>query len=328
MRPRLARRERDGEPEPQRGAGTAGAARGCAAARLRSAPTPLTELTASTAAPELAAPARRRRRRAAATHASATPFEREPRRSPRRPPPRRAGVAPAAVPLRRPLAPCAAAAARPGRRARDARPRAEEPPPVRVHIGRLEVRANVAASRAARSEPRAASRRAAGAASSLGRTTCAGSGRRAMSTPLAIGAVSAVLRNLLDNGLVDVGAPLGPVNVTAVAPDRIDLDDAEAPPSLNLFLYRTSQPGLGRGRACRPSTATARALAPAARARPPLPAHRVRRRRLPGRDPARLRDAPPARAAGARPRRDPRVAKLAELLGVPPSHALASADEG
>ena len=28
-----------------------------------------------------------------------------------------------------------------------------------------------------------------------------------MSSPLAIGAVSAVLRNLLDNGMVDVGAP-------------------------------------------------------------------------------------------------------------------------
>ena len=61
-----------------------------------------------------------------------------------------------------------------------------------------------------------------------------------MSSPLAIGAVSAVLRNLLDNGLVDVGAPLSPVKVTAVAPDTIKLDDANPPPSLNLFLYRTS----------------------------------------------------------------------------------------
>lgn len=60
-----------------------------------------------------------------------------------------------------------------------------------------------------------------------------------MSSPLAIGAVSAVLRNLLDNGLVEVG-PLGPVNVTAVAPDLIDLEDTNAEPSLNLFLYRTS----------------------------------------------------------------------------------------
>jgi hypothetical protein len=61
-----------------------------------------------------------------------------------------------------------------------------------------------------------------------------------MSSPLAIGAVSAVLRNLLDNGLVDVGVPLSPVAVTAVAPDRIDLEDPEASASLNLFLYRTS----------------------------------------------------------------------------------------
>ena len=62
-----------------------------------------------------------------------------------------------------------------------------------------------------------------------------------MSSPLAIGAVSAVLRNLLDNGFINVGAPLSPVKVTAVAPDAIKLDDPEAPPSLNLFLYRTSR---------------------------------------------------------------------------------------
>ena len=30
-----------------------------------------------------------------------------------------------------------------------------------------------------------------------------------MSSPLAIGAVSAVLRNLLDNGLIDAGAAMG-----------------------------------------------------------------------------------------------------------------------
>ena len=61
-----------------------------------------------------------------------------------------------------------------------------------------------------------------------------------MSSPLAIGAVSAVLRNLLDNGMVEVGSPLGSVKVTAVAPDTIDLDDPDAPPSLNLFLYRVT----------------------------------------------------------------------------------------
>ncbi len=62
-----------------------------------------------------------------------------------------------------------------------------------------------------------------------------------MSSPLAIGAVSAVLRNLLDNGLIEVGAPVSPVSVTAQAPDRIDLEDPDAPPSLNLFLYRTTR---------------------------------------------------------------------------------------
>lgn len=62
-----------------------------------------------------------------------------------------------------------------------------------------------------------------------------------MSSPLAIGAVSAVLRNLLDDGLVEVAATLGSVKVTAVAPDTIRLDDPDAPPSqLNLFLHRVA----------------------------------------------------------------------------------------
>lgn len=61
-----------------------------------------------------------------------------------------------------------------------------------------------------------------------------------MSSALAIGAVSAVLRNLLDNGLVDVGPAVGSVKVTAVAPDTVKLDDPDAGPSLNLFLHRVS----------------------------------------------------------------------------------------
>jgi len=60
-----------------------------------------------------------------------------------------------------------------------------------------------------------------------------------VSSPLAIGAVSAVLRNLLDNGFIDVGT--GPVKVMAVAPDLVKLDDPEAPPSLNLFLWRVTR---------------------------------------------------------------------------------------
>lgn len=66
-----------------------------------------------------------------------------------------------------------------------------------------------------------------------------------MSSALAIGAVSAVLRNLLDNGMVDVGPAVGTVKVTAVAPDTIKLDDPDFGPSLNLFLHRvTPNPGL------------------------------------------------------------------------------------
>ena len=62
-----------------------------------------------------------------------------------------------------------------------------------------------------------------------------------MSNALAIGAVSAVLRNVLDNGLVDSALAIGaPVKVTAIAPDSIKLDDPMAPPQLNLFLYRVT----------------------------------------------------------------------------------------
>jgi Pvc16 N-terminal domain len=62
-----------------------------------------------------------------------------------------------------------------------------------------------------------------------------------MSSPLAIGAVSAVLRNLLDDGLVEAGAAVGgTVNVSAVAPDTIKLDNNEDPPRLNLFLYQVT----------------------------------------------------------------------------------------
>jgi hypothetical protein len=61
-----------------------------------------------------------------------------------------------------------------------------------------------------------------------------------MSSQLAIGAVSAVLRNLLDNGLVEAGPALGAINVTAIAPDLIKVEDPEFGPQLNLFLYRVS----------------------------------------------------------------------------------------
>lgn len=61
-----------------------------------------------------------------------------------------------------------------------------------------------------------------------------------MSSPLAIGAVTAVLRNLLDNGIVEQVALGTTVNVTATAPDRIQLDAADDPPQLNVFLYQVT----------------------------------------------------------------------------------------
>lgn len=73
-----------------------------------------------------------------------------------------------------------------------------------------------------------------------------------MSSPLAIGAVSAVLRNLLDNGVVDVGPAMGSVKVTAVAPDTIKLDDPALDLRLNLFLYRVT-PNQGWANAALPA---------------------------------------------------------------------------
>ena len=75
-----------------------------------------------------------------------------------------------------------------------------------------------------------------------------------MTGALAIGAVSAVLRDLLDNGLVDAPA-VGPVQVTAVAPDTIKLDAADFGRQLNLFLYAVT-PNQGWSNTALPSRAS------------------------------------------------------------------------
>lgn len=78
-----------------------------------------------------------------------------------------------------------------------------------------------------------------------------------MSSPLAIGAVSAVLRNLLDDGLVRAGAAMGvTVDVSAVAPDMIDLDNDDAPLKLNIFLHQVT-PNQGWRNAGLPSRSAA-----------------------------------------------------------------------
>jgi hypothetical protein len=62
-----------------------------------------------------------------------------------------------------------------------------------------------------------------------------------MSSALAIASVTAVLKNLLDNGMIDdhVVGTVGNVTVTARAPDLITLD-ASTPSQLNLFLYQVT----------------------------------------------------------------------------------------
>jgi hypothetical protein len=61
-----------------------------------------------------------------------------------------------------------------------------------------------------------------------------------VSSPLAIGAVSAVLRNLLDNGIVEQVALGTTVKVTAAAPDTIKLDAPNDSPQLNIFLHQVT----------------------------------------------------------------------------------------
>lgn len=67
-----------------------------------------------------------------------------------------------------------------------------------------------------------------------------------MSNALALGAVTAVLKNLLDNAVVDevLTGAVGPVKVTAISPDQIKLAFEDKFVGLNLFLYHV-QPNPG-----------------------------------------------------------------------------------
>ena len=62
-----------------------------------------------------------------------------------------------------------------------------------------------------------------------------------MSGPLAIAAVTAVLKDVLNNGLIDgdISSFVGSFSVTALPPDRITTG-AQEPNQINLFLYRVS----------------------------------------------------------------------------------------
>lgn len=87
-----------------------------------------------------------------------------------------------------------------------------------------------------------------------------------MSSPLAIAAVTAVLRDLLNNGVIqhDLTAAVGVVRVTARPPDTITAGPNEAP-QLNLYLYQVT-PNLGWRNVAQP----ARDAAGSRVANPPL----------------------------------------------------------
>ncbi len=143
-----------------------------------------------------------------------------------------------------------------------------------------------------------------------------------MSTALAIAGVTAVLRDLLNDGLVNhnVSGVLGSsVTVSVLAPDRVVPANGTEASQINLFLYLvTPNPGWRNDR-----PAVARCVRPAAprqraaRARPALPAVGLQRRRPACRDPARLRDAAAARDAGADARRDPHRAQSVARTSAP-----------
>jgi hypothetical protein len=69
-----------------------------------------------------------------------------------------------------------------------------------------------------------------------------------MSSALAIGACSAVLRNLLDNGLIEAVSLGTTVKVSALAPDQVKLDRPQDPPQLNLFLLQATPNAAWRNR--------------------------------------------------------------------------------
>lgn len=63
-----------------------------------------------------------------------------------------------------------------------------------------------------------------------------------MSTALAIASVTAVLKDLLNNGVVDhnVQPLVGDVTISALAPDRVLTDNSQEKSQLNLFLYQVT----------------------------------------------------------------------------------------
>ena len=121
-----------------------------------------------------------------------------------------------------------------------------------------------------------------------------------MSNALAIAGVTAVLRDLLNDGLInhDVSGVLGSsVTVSALPPDRVVPASGTEASQLNLFLYQvTPNPGWRNdGLPSRDATGRLRL------SNPPLALDlhyllsRLQRRRPARRDPARLRDAAAAR---------------------------------
>src|SRR6266404_9156228 len=63
-----------------------------------------------------------------------------------------------------------------------------------------------------------------------------------MSNALAIASVTAVLKDLLNNGLIDhdITSAVGNVTVSALSPDRIDTTSLNQQSQLNLFLYQVT----------------------------------------------------------------------------------------
>src|SRR5438105_11482929 len=87
-----------------------------------------------------------------------------------------------------------------------------------------------------------------------------------MSTALVMASVTSVLKDLLDNGLIqhDVTSSVGAVTVTALPPDRVPVG-AEERSRLNIFMYRVTPDSRWRSRTTSAPTGPAENAGP-----PPL----------------------------------------------------------
>ena len=168
---------------------------------------------------------------------------------------------------------------------------------VRVHIGRIEVRGTP---HRQNGHVRAQRRRPRPPEPTVARAISERQGAR-VSNALAIASVTAVLKDLLNNGVIDhqLSGVVGEVTVSALPPDRLLVAGEQETSRINLFMYHvTPNPGwrnVGLPSRQRRVEIGSRILHGA---RPSLFARQLRRERIPHGNSPRVRDAVAARESG------------------------------